>query len=155
MLLCAGFLGVVQLAPAQTPSPPVAIPSGCGAAADNAAVSLKKDLVQRHDALMKRFQQWKVRADNFNQKYTGREFDADSQEAKDGAAEQAWLTQEAEDYVGSAKVFKGDVDKFSALSHVGLEQPCSAPVSVVDRESVRVINAMNALRSEEHTSELQ
>src|ERR1700688_2018945 len=92
LFLCTGFLGAVQLAVAQTPSPPVAIPSGCGAAADNATQSPKKDLDQRHDALMKRFQQWKVRADNSYQKYTGREFDADSQEAKNGATEQAWLT---------------------------------------------------------------
>jgi hypothetical protein len=144
-LLCATFLGTVQLAVAQTPSRPVAVPTGCAAEADNASRSTKADLNQRHDALMQRFQQWKVRADNFNQKYTGREFVADSQEAKEGAAEQAWLTQEAHDYVSAAKVFNSDVDKFSALNGLLLEQPCSAPVPVEDWDSVRVINAMNTL----------
>ncbi len=111
LFLCAGFLGTIQMAVAQTPSLPAAVPSGCGAAADNASQSSKTDLNQRHDALLKRFQQWKVRADNFNQKYTGREFDADSQEAKDGAAEQAWLSQEAQNYVRAGKLFKSDVQQ--------------------------------------------
>jgi hypothetical protein len=145
MFLCACFLGTVQLAVAQTPSLPVAVPSGCGAAADNASQSSKTDLNHRHDALMKRFQQWKVRADNFNQRYTGREFDADSREAKDGASEQAWLSQEAQDYVHAAKVFKSDVDKFSALNGPANEQPCSESTPTVDPEGVRVINAINAL----------
>jgi hypothetical protein len=145
LFLCAGFLGAVQSATAQTPALPVAVPSGCGGASDKATLSLKKDLDQRHDALLKRFQLWKVRADKFNQKYTGREFDADSQEAKDGAAEQAWLSQEAQDYVHAAKVFKSDVDKFGALNGPAAEQPCSESTPTVDPESVRVINAMNAL----------
>jgi hypothetical protein len=145
MFLCGGFLGVVQVATAQTPSPPVTVPSGCGAASDKATVPLKKDLDQRHDALVKRFQQWKLRADAFNQKYAGREFDADSQEAKDGAAVQALLSQEAQDYEHAAESFKTNVDKFIAISKPRLEQPCSSPVAAVDPESVRVINAMNAL----------
>jgi hypothetical protein len=145
MFLCAGFLGVVQLATAQTPSPPVAVPPGCGAAADHATESLKKDLDQRYDALMKRFQQWKVRADAFNHKYAGREFDAASQDAKDGATEQAWLSQEAQDYGHASEAFKTDVARFMAISKPGLEHTCSAPVPAVDPESVRVINAMNAL----------
>ena len=126
VLLCAGFLSAVQLAMAQTQSPPVAVPSVCGAASDNATLSLKKDLDQRHAALMERFQQWKFRADAFNQKYAGREFDADSQEAKGGAAEQAWLTQEAQTYERAAEAFKADVDKFIAVDKLRIDQPCSS-----------------------------
>jgi len=145
VFLCAGFLGTSPLAVAQTPLAPVAVPSVCESAAGNPSDSLKKDLDRRHDALTKRFQQWKVRADNFNQKYTGREIDVDSQEAKDGAAEQARLSQEAQDYVHAAKAFRNDVDKLSALDGPGLERPCSASVPSEDSESVRIINAMNAL----------
>jgi hypothetical protein len=145
LFLCAGFLGAVQLATAQTPALPVAVPSECGAASDKPTLSLRKDLDQRHDALLKRFQLWKVRADAFNVKYGGQEFDAGSQEAKDGAAEQGWLSQEAQDYAHSSEAFKTDVAKFIAISKSGLEHDCSASVPAVDPESVRVINAMNAL----------
>src|SRR5450631_551197 len=106
MFLC-WVLGAVQLVMAQ--SPPVAVPSGCGLATDDASVSLRKDLDRRHDALMERFRKWKIRADAFNQKYAGHEFDVDSQEAKDGAAEQAWLSQESKDYQPVARAFKTDV----------------------------------------------
>jgi hypothetical protein len=144
LFLCGGFLGAAQLATAQTPAPPVAVPPGCEVTSDKATLPLKKDLDQRHDALMKRFQQWKVRADTFNQKYGGQEFDAASQEAKDGAAEQAWLSQEAQDYVQASEPFKTDVAKFIALSKPDPEHTCAAPVLGVDPESVRFINAMNA-----------
>ncbi len=145
MFLCAGFLGVVQLAVAQTPSAPVEVPSGCIAASDIATLSSKKDLDQRHNVLTERFQAWKARADAFNQKYAGREFDADSQEAKAGSVEQSRLSQEAQDYEHAAEVFKTDVDKFITVRKPRLEQTCPASVSAVDPESVRIINAMNAL----------
>ncbi len=115
MFLCVGFLSAAQLGRAQTPSPPVAVPSGCGVASDAASLSSKEVLDQRGATLMERLHKWKIRADAFNQKYAGREFDDDSQEAKDGATEQAWLTQEARDYQHAADAFKTDVDKFIAL----------------------------------------
>jgi hypothetical protein len=145
LMLCAGFLSTVQMAMAQTPSPPVAIPSVCGAASSDATLSSKKNLDQRHDALLQRLQQWRTRADVFNQKYGAHEFDAGSQEAKDGADEQARLSQEAQDYEHAAQAFKTDVDKFIVVNKPRLEPTCSASVPNGDPESVRVINAMNAL----------
>jgi hypothetical protein len=107
MFLFAGFLGAARLAMAEAPQPPVAVPSGCGWDGP-----VKADLDRRHNTLMERFQKWKTRADAFNQKYAGREFDADSPEAKDGAAEQAWLSSESQNYQQAAKAFKAEVDKF-------------------------------------------
>ncbi len=148
MLFCVWFLSAAQLVMAQTPSSPVAVPSLCGAVSDNATLFSKKNLDQRHDALLQRLQQWRAQADTFNQKYGTREFDADSQEAKDGAAEQARLSQGAQDYVRAAETFKTDVDKFIGVSKLLLEQTCSAPVSAVDPGSVRVINSIHALATQ-------
>ena len=80
-----------------------------------------------------------------NQKYGAREFDAGSQEAKDGAAEQARLSQGAREYVRDAETFRTDDDKFIGINKPHLEPMCSASVSKVRLESIRVITAMNAL----------
>jgi hypothetical protein len=114
MFLCAGFLGAARLATAQNPLPPIAVPAGCGIVSGNAGLPSKEDLDQRYSGLMERFHKWKVRADAFNQKYGDHEFDADSQEAKDGVAEQAWLTQESRNYQDVVKAFNSQVESAKA-----------------------------------------
>ena len=120
MVVCAGFLGTASLAVGQTPVPPVAVPAGPAMPSDDPHLSLRHGLEQRHTALLDRFKKWKGRADAFNQKYGGHEFDADSQDARDGAAEQAWLAQESQDYMRVADAFATDVNKFTEL----VSDPC-------------------------------
>ena len=113
IILCALLLGAAVPGLAQSLAQPVVVPALSRPASDNLGLSAKKDLDQRYAALLARYQRWKARADAFNQKYGAREFDEGSREAKDGAAEQQWLTQESADYKQAADAFKADVDKFT------------------------------------------
>ena len=139
MFWCAGLLGAVPLAMAQAPVPPVVVPSLSELASDDANSSSRTDLEQRHAVLLKRYQDWKARADAFNRNFVGREFDAESPEAKHGAAEQAWLTQESEAYEHDSKQFKDDVGRLR------LKQTASVREHERDAENARVIDGLNAL----------
>jgi hypothetical protein len=119
ILLCIGLLGAMSLAKAQTA--PVTVPALSQIAADNADLALKKDLDQRHEVLLQRFNKWVGEATIFNDKYGGKNLDADTQEAKDGLAEQARLSQELQDYQHDVDQFKADVDKFIELQKLADE----------------------------------
>lgn len=109
ILLCIGLLGIMSQANAQTP--PVDVPAESQIVDDTTNLALKKDLDQRYQELSQRFNQWTADATAFNDKYGGKNLDADTQEAKDGLAEQARVTQELEDYQHAADQFKEDVDQ--------------------------------------------
>lgn len=94
------------------PFPPVSVPPATVIGLDDASRATKEALDRRYKALSTRFQAWKKRAEDFNTKYVGREFAEDSQEAKDGAAENAWLARERKEYTDAAAQFASDVERF-------------------------------------------
>lgn len=148
VFLYAGFLGFVQLAMAQSPSPPVAVPVGCGRG--DASLPAKDILDQQYAALMDRFHKWKARANVFNQKYGDHEFDADSQEAKDGAAEQAWLSQESRSYQNAVKAFNSQVEGMKAACQAK-NTNCEAAKrqADLDRAAIEKQLATNEMNQEE------
>lgn len=113
----AALLGIVVLgwmSPVLAePLPPTTVPPTEVITLDDANRTLKKDLDLRYQVLSTRFQTWKKRADAFNQKYAGKDFEEESQDAKDGAKEQAWLLQEGDDYSRAAALFASDVRRLS------------------------------------------
>ncbi len=150
MFLCAGFMVAAELAKAQNPLPPIAVPAGCGTVPGNANLPSKADMDQRYAALMERFHQWKVRADAFNQKYGDHEFDAGSQEAKDGVAEQAWLTQESRNYQNAVKAFNSQVESAKAACQAK-DKNCEAAKrqADLDRAAIERQLATNEMNQEE------
>jgi hypothetical protein len=119
ILLCTGLLGAMSPAKAQTA--PVTVPAVSQIAADDANLALKKDLDQRYEVLLQRFNKWSADATAFNNNYGGKNLDADTQEAKDGVAEQSRLSQALQDYQRDADQFKVDVDKFTELQKLADE----------------------------------
>jgi hypothetical protein len=118
--MCAGILGCAVLANA-APSPPVEVPALPLNPAGATLQTYRQDLEQQRALIMERYQKWKTRADAFNEKYVGHEFDEDSPEAKDGAIEQAWLSQEGQDYQRLANAFKAKVGKLTELLRLRAE----------------------------------
>jgi hypothetical protein len=126
ILLCLGLMGAMSPAKAQTP--PVTVPAESQIVADDANLALKKDLDQRYQALLQEFNKWNADATAFNGKYGGKNLDADTQEAKEGLAEQARVSQALQTYQSEADQFKNDVGRLR------LESPGN-----------RVINGIRAL----------
>jgi len=104
------LLGIPAFA-AGAPKPPVRVPSEFRLAPDDANMAMKKALDLRYDELLVRYKAWVKRAEAFNKNYFGRKFDENSKEAKEGAAEQAWVARELQDYTTAADAFEAEVGK--------------------------------------------
>jgi hypothetical protein len=107
-------MGAMSLAKAQTP--PITVPAESQIVADDANLALKKDLDQRYQTLLQEFNKWNADATAFNGKYGGKNLDADTQEAKEGLAEQARVSQALQAYQSEADQFKNDVGRLRLAS---------------------------------------
>lgn len=101
----------MPMALAARPPPPVTVPSEDQLASDDDNLSLKKDLDQRREALMARYNDLMTQADAYDQQYGGRQFDVDSPEAAASEAEYARLSQLMQAFSTDDEAFKADVAK--------------------------------------------
>jgi prefoldin subunit 5 len=154
--MCAGFVGSAGLADA-APSPPVEVPPLPPELSAPAFQTYRQELEQERAAIMERFQRWKARASAFNVKYGGQEFDEDSQEAKDGAIEQAWLSREEQDYQRLANAFKAKVGKLTEIDPVDAtrETPTDEPAQKdLIKVQAEITEVQRALETIEHSEGL-
>jgi hypothetical protein len=133
--------------------PPVEVPQTSRTPSSTTLSALELALDRQRAVLMDRYQRWKSRADAFNQTYVGHEFDEGSKEAKDGADEQAWLTQEGEAYQRLANAFNARVGKLVELLHhersmivVPIFTPgCKDETDQFERERAQIVRSQEQL----------
>jgi len=97
------------MSPAKAQDPPATVPAESQIVADDANLALKKDLDSRYATLVQQFNAWNKEAAAFNAQYGGKNLDANTQEAKDGLAEQARVAHDLQDYQQAAEKFEEDV----------------------------------------------
>jgi hypothetical protein len=111
VLCLVGLLALMPTALAARPPPPVTVPSEDQLASSDDNLSLKRDLDQRREALMARYNDLMAQADAYDQQYAGHQFDVDSPEAAASEAEYARLSQLMQAFLADDETFKADVAK--------------------------------------------
>jgi hypothetical protein len=109
ILLLAVLVGAGLSAEAQ--APPVTVPDESLLVPDDANMALKTSLDKQYELLAQRFTKWNTDATAFNDRYGGKNLDADTQDAKDGLAEQTRLSNALDVYSSDADQFKEAVNK--------------------------------------------